>query len=169
MIIECGAEASPLGASLATLVPGAIEGLVREVVVVDCGLDTAARKVADHAGCRIAGAGALPELLAGAKGDWLMLLEPGARLAPEWVEAIATHLGDVAAGAMPRAARFAPPRQGARAFAAQLFRRPGALRLGLLLPKTEALARLRPGRALADLAKGVAATRLAATIRPRPH
>lgn len=168
VMIECGTDAGPLGSSLATLVPGAIEGLVREVVVIDAGLDASTRKVADHAGCRIVPREALAETVSAARGEWLMLMEPGARLAVEWIEGVAAHLADVEAGATPRPARFSPSRGDRPRFLQRLARRSTALANGLILPKAQAVGLARSRTSLEEMAKGLASKRLATAIRPRP-
>ena len=170
VLLEAGADPAALGATLATLVPGAIEGLVREVVVVDRGLDAATREVADDAGCRIVSGAALADAIRMARGEWLLLLEPGARLSPGWIDSVGAHFGDAAAGPRsPRAARFSRARQDRPSVWARMTRRASALSDGLLLPKADALARLEPKAegSLQDIAKGLATIRLDATLRPR--
>lgn len=171
VLLEAGADQAALGATLATLVPGAIEGLVREVVVVDRGFDAGTRTVADGAGCRIVPGAALADAIRLARGEWLLLLEPGARLSAGWLESVGAHLGDAAAGlGTPRTARFSRARQDRPGVWARLTRRASALSDGLLLSKAEALARLGPTAdgGLQDIARGLAAIRLDATLRPRP-
>jgi hypothetical protein len=75
--------------TLAALVPGAMEGLVSEVLVADGGSrdDTAA--VADVAGCNfVAAPGTLAQRLrtaaAGARAPWLLFLRPGTILDAAW-------------------------------------------------------------------------------------
>ena len=164
VLIECGADAARLGETLASLVPGAVEGLVRGVVVLDRGLDPAAWAVADQAGCDVLPADRLTHAVTNAKGDWLLVLEPGARLVSGWIEGVAEHL---CGGATPRAARFLPARRDRPRFLQRLRRSP-PLRDGLLLPKDQAIGLARSRRSLADIATGLATVRLEAEIRPRP-
>ncbi|MBV9509066.1 MAG: glycosyltransferase [Caulobacteraceae bacterium] len=76
-----------LTGTLAALVPAAVDGFVREVILADGGSNDSTREIADDAGAVIVEAG-----LAGAchqaKEPWLLVLDPGARLAPGW-EAVA--------------------------------------------------------------------------------
>ena len=44
VLIDAADDPNGLALTLATLVPGAVEGLVRDVVVIDRGLDAATRK-----------------------------------------------------------------------------------------------------------------------------
>lgn len=168
VMIESSEDQAALAASLAALVPGAIEGLVREVVVIDRGLDAATREVADHAGCRIVGSESLATSVGAARGDWLLLLEPGARLQEGWIEAVATHVGDVEdRGRTPRAARFSRSRDDRPGFFQRFGQRRSALTEGLLLPKPQAVGLAARRLSLEDMAKGLASTRLEARLRPR--
>lgn len=162
VLIEGGEDAAALAASLAALVPGAVDGLVREVIVIDLGMGDEARAVVDHAGCRVGGRSKLRELIGSAKGDWLLCLEAGARLAPGWIEVAARHLAEVADGrSTPAAARFCLARRNRPPLLTRVLSRRPVLRDGLLLPK--ALARPEAVE-LADLAKGLATRRLDAEI-----
>lgn len=113
--------------TLAALVPGATAGIVREVIVTDGGSRDKTQDVADIAGCEfMASAEPLGARLSaaarGARGDWLMFLQPGAVPAFTWIdETIA--FADKAHGDV-RGAVFAD--------APSLF---GALRRALLLPR----------------------------------
>ncbi|MDP2295824.1 MAG: glycosyltransferase [Pseudolabrys sp.] len=101
--------------TLAALVPGAMSGLVSEVVVVDAGSADATEEVADIAGCRfirIEGplGTRLKQAAASTRTPWLMFLRPGCVPEPGWIEAAerfmeaASQLDGAA-----RAAVFRPP------------------------------------------------------------
>ena len=90
--------------TLAMLVPGAMTGTVREVIVADAGSTDATAQVVDIAGCEIMVSGEplaarLKSAAATARGTWLMFLRPGVVLDAAWVEE-ATRLieGAVARG-----------------------------------------------------------------------
>lgn len=75
--------------TLAALVPAAVDGLVREVVVSDGGSADATLAIAEEAGCVIVGGprGRGVQLRAGAKaarGPWLLFLHSDTTLAPGW-------------------------------------------------------------------------------------
>jgi len=101
--------------TLAALVPGAMTGLVSEVVVIDAGSSDDTEQVADIAGCRFiqseAALGArLKQAASSTRTPWLMFLRPGAVPEPGWMAAAerfmeATSRLDDAG----RAAVFRPP------------------------------------------------------------
>ena len=168
VMIEAGEDPHALAASLSTLVAGAVEGMVREVVVIDRGMDAVTRTVADHAGCRIVAEQSLASIVSVSRGDWVLLLEAGARLSVDWIEAVATHIDDVADRAVtPHAARFSRAKRDQPGLLARLTGRRTALVEGLLVPKPQALGLAKRAKTLEEMAKGLATTRLAATLRPR--
>lgn len=93
VLIETGeGDEERLARTLASLVPAAVDGVVREAIVVDAGRAGGLALVADHAGCRMAAS--LAEAIETARGDWLLLLEPGARLLEGWSEVALAHAGN---------------------------------------------------------------------------
>jgi glycosyltransferase involved in cell wall biosynthesis len=81
----------PLVATLAGLVPGALDGLVREVIVTDAGSTDGTMKVADVAGANFLTApGSLGARLrasaATARSPWLLFLRPGSVPDATWLE-----------------------------------------------------------------------------------
>jgi rSAM/selenodomain-associated transferase 2 len=86
-----------LGPTLAALVPAAIEGLVREVVIADGGSSDATEKIADEAGARLVRceAGRGQQLALGAreaKGRWLLFLHSDTVLQPGWEAEVFRHI-----------------------------------------------------------------------------
>lgn len=115
VVIATHESERPLVPTLAALVPGAMAGLVTEVVVADGGSTDATEEVADIAGCRFVASneplgGRLKQAAASTRTPWLMFLRPGCVPEPGWVTACegfmerASRLGDV-----DRAAVFRPP------------------------------------------------------------
>ena len=98
-------------ATLATLVPGAAAGVVREVLLVDRGGSDVIERVADVAGCRfLAAEGTRAAALAAgareARSPWLMFLHPGAVLDSGWIDETTQFINSVANSGKPRAAVF---------------------------------------------------------------
>jgi rSAM/selenodomain-associated transferase 2 len=118
--------------TLAPLVPAAVEGLVREVVVADGGSTDRTLELADDAGARIVRTerGRGVQLAAGcaaAKGGWLLVLHADTELADGWQAAAIQHVNR-----HPGKAgwfRFALDDSGLRA---RLWERGVALRCGLM-------------------------------------
>ncbi|MCB1494391.1 MAG: glycosyltransferase [Bauldia sp.] len=111
-----------LALALSPLVPAAVEGVVKEVIVVDFGSRDGTLTVAETAGCDIleaSGNEGLARAARGAKSDWLLFLSPGAVLDPNWQnEALAFIDQAMLSGAAASAAatfRHARPDRGFRA------------------------------------------------------
>lgn len=75
--------------ALASLVPGSAQGLLREVILADGGSTDETEKIADVAGCTFyKGSHDLGSRLRaaanGARGNWLMFLDPAAAIEEGW-------------------------------------------------------------------------------------
>lgn len=85
-----------LTATLAALAPAAIDGLVREALVVDVGAGEAVLACAEDAGARAIAAASEAEGLAAAcaaaRGPWLLILPCGARLETGWEACARRHV-----------------------------------------------------------------------------
>jgi glycosyltransferase involved in cell wall biosynthesis len=159
VLIETRNDEEGLARTLASLVGGAVEGVVRDVIVCDAGSTDGTRRVADHAGCHVAAD--LATGIAGARGGWLLMLEPGARLAEGWVDEAVAHMAKFE---MP--ARFSRARGSRAPFLSRAFRRPGALLQGLLIRKQQAASLAHKAKSAEALARGLAMRTLAADIWP---
>jgi len=98
-------------ATLATLVPGAAAGVVREVLLVDRARSGVIERVADVAGCRFvpfegSHAAALAAGARQARSPWLMFLNAGAVLDSGWIEETAQFIQGVSTSGRPRAGIF---------------------------------------------------------------
>jgi rSAM/selenodomain-associated transferase 2 len=99
-----------LVACLSALVPAVVDGLVREVIVVDGGSTDHTRDIADHAGCRVLtgtprGRGA--QLIAGAqaaKHPWLLFLHADTVLQEGWTREVLAFIERIDTGVEPPAA-----------------------------------------------------------------
>lgn len=88
-----------LGQSLAALVPAAVDGFVREVILADAGSTDDTLEIAEDAGARVVRQDGpverrIAEACQAARGDWLLLLEVGHVPPAGWVQAAARRLSD---------------------------------------------------------------------------
>jgi hypothetical protein len=148
VFLECRDNETELAHTLAALVPGAVAGLISDVIVLDGGSHDGSSRVADAAGCAFLQKWNLREAIGAARGGWIMLLEPGARPQNGWIEEIFEYLS---LAEMP--ARFCASRRFRRPFFERLTRRADALELGLLMPRHQAAALAKPGMGLTELAR----------------
>ena len=159
-----------LAVSLAPRVSAAVEGLVREVLLVDRGIGPAVREVADYCGCAIVAPADLEKAFRSARSDWLFFMEPGSRPEIGWTSAVADHIEAVRHGrASPEAARLKPAPGDRPGFLRRLRERPSPIATGLLMKKPQAVGLLKQRGAapLADLAKGLASRQLSAEMRAK--
>ena len=77
--------------TLAALVPGALAGVVREVIVADAGSRDATADIADGAGCRVLASNGtrgarLKAAADAARAPWLLFLQPGVVPDATWID-----------------------------------------------------------------------------------
>lgn len=161
VIIECRDQEPELAQTLATLVSGAIEGLVCDVVVLDHGSRDGTSRVADAAGCRYYTAWEIDEVLSSARGEWLLLVEPGARPQAGWIDEIGEY---IALHTLP--ARFTASRGYKRPLLQRIGRVFSPLEFGFLIPKAQAVASAKAGMALAEFARGHKLKKLSSEMIP---
>ena len=164
VLIETLNDEVALARSLASLVGGAVEGLVREVVVFDRGSTDQTAIVADHAGCLWLQHADLASAVRRARGDWLLVIEPGARLEGAWTESVLRHTSDSVGPA-----RFTRSRVGRPRFLSRLFSARRPLADGLVISKRQAAALARSGEGAAALARRFGVRRLPAEIIVAPR
>jgi len=122
-----------LATTLAALVTGAVDGLIREVIVVDGGSRDATAQVAEIAGCRIMASTAslglrLHAAATGARGPWLLFLRPGITFEDNWTVDVRRFIetteqsgrAGAAAGVFRRSRAASAPRPVLRTAAALL-------------------------------------------------
>jgi glycosyltransferase involved in cell wall biosynthesis len=161
VVIETRNDEEGLARTLASLVGAAVEGVVRDVTVCDGGSTDQTRRVAEHAGCHFIEGGAFPKIISAARGEWLLLLEPGARPVEGWTETVLEH---VASHQGP--ACLTESGQRRLAFLSRLFGARRALSSGLILRKEDAIALLAGADSAEALARRARSTKLAGLIRP---
>jgi glycosyltransferase involved in cell wall biosynthesis len=84
-----------LGETMGALIAAAVDGLVREVIVVDAGSSDHTLEIADDAGARIlkaSGPTAVAQGCAMARSDWLLILDARAAPPTGWEKAAADHI-----------------------------------------------------------------------------
>lgn len=160
IIIETRNNEAELAQSLSSLVSGAVEGLVRDVTVLDHGSQDGSSRVADAAGCRFSTAWDLAEVIGSARGEWLLFLEPGARLTGRWIDDVAEY---IAFNNAP--ARFSTARAYRKPLLKRLFSRPSVLENGFLVSRQQAVAAGKRGGTV-EIAGALSARRLSAEIIP---
>lgn len=161
IIIETTNHEDALSRTLLPLVSGAVQGLVRDVIVLDHGSTDQTTRVAEQAGCSIVSGIPLIECISRARGDWLLLLEPGARVSASWVESVERHCAS-----SPSPARFSRSLEGRPAFFSRIVRRDTALCDGLLISKKQALVLAKSAVSSEALARGLASRKMNAEIVP---
>lgn len=163
VLIETTNDGEGLALTLSSLIGAAIEGVVREVIVCDRVSSGQTARVADHAGCTYLAGGDIAAGIRRARGDWLVILEPGARLDGEWTGPVLAHLNQ---GTSP--ARFSRSRHDGTPFLSRIFSSRRPLAGGLIISKRQAAALARTGGDAASLARSVKAKRLEAEIIAAP-
>lgn len=96
-------------ATLSALVPGVVDGVVREVIICDGGSSDKTAQIADAAGARFiqgkTGRGSQMRAGAGAaKGDWLLFLHADTVLEPGWLGEVSVFMERVDQGRRPLSA-----------------------------------------------------------------
>lgn len=161
VIIETRDQAEDLAHTLASLVPAAVDGIVRDVTVRDFGSGDQTREVSEAAGVHWLQTGDIGDTIRRARCDWILLLAPGTRLMDGWIEPVARHVQSLS---MP--ARFSRSKAHRLGFFARIGRSNDALAEGLLIHKKQALALAKAGMNAEGLARGLSAKRLSAEIAP---
>ena len=163
VLIETRNDEEALARTLASLIGGAVEGVVREVIVCDRGSTDQTHRVAEHAGCHYLAEGGIAAGIGQAKGEWLLLLEPGARLSDGWTEDVLRHTAK-----LTMAARFSRSLRDRTPFLARVFAGRRALAEGLLISKRQAAVLSRHGGDAETIARGLATKKLGAEILVAP-
>ncbi|HZG27238.1 hypothetical protein SAMN05421890_1766 [Ensifer adhaerens] len=161
IIMECRDQETEAAHTLNALVSGAVEGLVSDVLILDRGSSDGIQKLAEAAGCRYYEDWDMRDVLEAARGDWLFLIEPGARPQPGWIEEIFEY-----ASVTRDPARFADSRTFKKPLLKRIGRKRRALENGVILTKRQAMAIVGRGFNLEKLAAGLKKRVLRSEIIP---
>lgn len=107
-----------LGPTLAALVPGSTDGLLREVILADGGSSDGTATIAEEAGCEFL-SGPVDEVARrklaarAARGSWLLFVRPGAVLEEGWTREVRGFIDRSVHGRGARAATFRLAVEGA--------------------------------------------------------
>lgn len=164
VLIETHNDEEPLARTLASLVPAAVEGLVRDVIVCDRQSVDHTHEVADQAGCVFIAGGELQAALRRARCEWILFLEPGARPIDGWMDPVIAHTGKLASPA-----RFTRAREDRPGFFSRFFSARRPLADGLVMTRRQALALGKSARSADAIARGVSARRISGLISPAPE
>jgi hypothetical protein len=91
-VIVTRGNPAKLAGLLAALTEAAVEGLVRDVTLVEGDDPDLLDALCDATGAKLAAD--FGQAVAGARGDWLMVVPPELRLKDGWVERLGDHLRD---------------------------------------------------------------------------
>jgi hypothetical protein len=161
VLIETRNDEEALARTLASLVGAAVAGMVRDVIVCDLGSTDQTRYVAEHAGCHFVASGGIAAGIGAAKADWLLLVEPGARLLEGWTDPVLAHVNG---STIP--ARLSRARGERLPFLARAFSANRPLAQALLITRRQAAALAKNAGSAEALARGLAMRQIAGEISP---
>lgn len=163
VIIEADHKHDALARTLTSLVAGAIDGIIREVIVCDPERDEQTQLIADHMGCVYLGGADISEGIAHSKNEWLLFLQPGARLVEGWDEATLLHMQREQS-----AARFSLSRHDRPPFWGRFLRQKNQLESGLLVSRQRVIDKTHTS--ILDIARHIGRPKiLNAQIIPAPR
>jgi hypothetical protein len=150
IIMECEDQEAETAQTLNVLVSGAVEGLISDVVILDRSGNEGIEMLADAAGCSYYGEWEISEVLKSVRGEWILLIEPGARPQSGWIEEIFEYVS-----VTKDPARFAASRTFRKPLLKRIGRRPPALERGVILTKRQAMSIASSGAGLENLVAGL--------------
>lgn len=91
VIIPTNDDAAGLVRTLAVLVPAAMDGFVKEVILADPAMKASTIDIAEETGAKVV-EGSLKDACATARQSWMLILGPGHVLPKGWEEDAARHI-----------------------------------------------------------------------------
>lgn len=164
VFIQCHNQEAELARTLSALVAGAVEGIISDVTILDEGSSDGSSKVADAAGCGFHPLDELQHVGRQMRGEWALLIEPGARPALGWIEILGEHMIN-----SDKSASFSASKTYKLPLMTRLFGPKTRLQYGLLIPKRKFLERANTNRNLEQLAKGLAIIKLECEMVPAAY
>lgn len=161
VIMECKNQETALAQTLSVLVTGAVQGLISDVILLDGGSTDGTAKVADSAGCRFHQAWELSDIIRSARGEWILLLQTGARPQSGWVDEIVEF-----ASVAQVPARFSPSSVWRKPFLERLRTKSDPLERGFLISKRQSTAIARPTMQVSQIPTGLAVKTLRTELIP---
>ena len=150
IIMECEDQEAETAQTLNVLVSGAVEGLISDVVILDRSGNDGIQMLADAAGCSYYAEWDISEVLKSVRGDWLLLMEPGARPQSGWIEEIFEYIS-----VTRDPAHFAASRTFRKPLLKRIGRKRPALERGVILTKRQAMEIASRGAGLENLVAGL--------------
>ena len=161
IIMETRNNEAELAQTLSVLVAGAVEGLVSDVIILDHESQDGSSRVADAAGARFCTNWDMADIVRSARGEWLLLMEPGARPAGRWIDDLAEYMS-----LSKTPARFSVSKMHRRSLLQRVITRETPLELGFLLSRQQATSVAKAGMQLSDFVRGRAVRRLGSELVP---
>jgi glycosyltransferase involved in cell wall biosynthesis len=145
--------------TLSALVPGAVDGVVSEVIIADAGSTDGTPAIADAAGCVVARAASvacgLRDAAVQARRPWLLFLRPGFVPDQGWADEVRHFIATVQGAADTGAATFRTDSTGPRPAAREIFALIGARFFAALNPDRGLLIAKRSYEALGGHREGI--------------
>lgn len=164
VFIQCLNHEAELARTLSTLVSGAVEGLISDVMILDEGSTDGSSNVADAAGCSFHHLDELPNVTRQMRGEWALLIEAGARPSIGWIDALGEHIA-----ASDASARFSASKVYKLPLMTRLLGPKPRLQHGMLIPKRMFLDRAGSVSNLEQLAKGLTTIKLECEMVPAAY
>jgi len=96
LFVESSAETSErLARTLSAVIPAVIDGVLKDAFVFNTDSSDDVAKITEAAGAIPMAGSDLQTAIGAARADWLLCLEPGARLRSDWPEIVGDALADV--------------------------------------------------------------------------